>query len=81
MRPVAHEPKVYYKSPVLVPEPGGGERGGVATNQVVLAWDHLLQGARDTRNEHNVVMHEFAHKLVEENVAMDGLPLVATAAQ
>ena len=48
---------------------------------VVLAWDHVLQGARDSRDGHNVVMHEFAHKLDEENAAMDGLPLLPTAQQ
>jgi len=48
---------------------------------VVLAWDHVLQGARDSRDGHNVVMHEFAHKLDEENAAMDGLPLLPTAEQ
>lgn len=48
---------------------------------IVLAWDHVLQGARDSRDGHNVVMHEFAHKLDEENAAMDGLPLLPTAEQ
>jgi Mlc titration factor MtfA (ptsG expression regulator) len=48
---------------------------------VVLAWDHVLQGARDSRDGHNVVMHEFAHKLDEENAAMDGLPLLPTPGQ
>jgi Mlc titration factor MtfA (ptsG expression regulator) len=41
----------------------------------------VLQGARDGRDGHNVVMHEFAHKLDEENAAMDGLPLLPTAEQ
>lgn len=48
---------------------------------VILAWNHVLQGARDSRDGHNVVMHEFAHKLDEENAAMDGLPLLPTAEQ
>ncbi|PKH00170.1 zinc-dependent peptidase [Paraglaciecola sp. MB-3u-78] len=48
---------------------------------VILAWDHVLQGARDSRDGHNVVMHEFAHKLDEENAAMDGLPLLPTLEQ
>jgi Mlc titration factor MtfA (ptsG expression regulator) len=48
---------------------------------VILAWDHVVQGARDSRDGHNVVMHEFAHKLDEENAAMDGLPLLPTAEQ
>lgn len=48
---------------------------------IVLAWDHVLQGARDSRDGRNVVMHEFAHKLDEENAAMDGLPLLPTPEQ
>ena len=48
---------------------------------VILAWDHVLQGARDSRDGHNVVMHEFAHKLDEENAAMDGLPMLPTPEQ
>lgn len=48
---------------------------------VILAWNHVLQGARDSRDGHNVVMHEFAHKLDEENASMDGLPLLPTVSQ
>lgn len=48
---------------------------------IVLAWSHVLQGARDSRDGRNVVMHEFAHKLDEENSAMDGLPMLPTASQ
>ncbi|MEP0177573.1 MAG: M90 family metallopeptidase [Paraglaciecola sp.] len=48
---------------------------------IVLAWSHVIQGARDSRDGRNVVMHEFAHKLDEENAAMDGLPMLPTAAQ
>ncbi|NHN36242.1 zinc-dependent peptidase [Pseudomaricurvus alcaniphilus] len=48
---------------------------------VVLAWNEVLQGARDSRDGHNVVIHEFAHKLDEQNSAMDGLPVLSSAAQ
>ncbi|MFT2089948.1 zinc-dependent peptidase [Paraglaciecola sp. 2405UD69-4] len=48
---------------------------------IVLAWSHVIQGARDSRDGRNVVMHEFAHKLDEENAAMDGLPMLPTAPQ
>ncbi len=48
---------------------------------VVLAWDQVLQGARDERDGHNVVMHEFAHKLDEENWNMDGLPILSDVEQ
>lgn len=48
---------------------------------VVLAWDQVLEGAQDGRDGHNVVMHEFAHKLDEENWYMDGLPVLANGEQ
>ena len=48
---------------------------------IVLAWDQVRQGAGDERDGHNVVMHEFAHKLDEENWNMDGLPILADPAQ
>ncbi|MFQ3197751.1 MAG: Mlc titration factor MtfA (ptsG expression regulator) [Paraglaciecola sp.] len=43
--------------------------------------NHAIKGARDSRDGHNVVIHEFAHKLDEENAAMNGLPLLTTAEQ
>lgn len=43
---------------------------------VVLAWDHVLAGAKDGRDGHNVVMHEFAHKLDEENSTTNGSPVL-----
>ena len=48
---------------------------------VVLAWSHVREGASNDRDGHNVVMHEFAHKLDEENSAMDGLPVLASSSQ
>lgn len=48
---------------------------------VILAWDHVQQGGRDGRDGHNVVMHEFAHKLDEENYHMDGLPILTDGDQ
>lgn len=48
---------------------------------VIVAWDQVIQGARDSRDGHNVVMHEFAHKLDEENNRMDGLPILSDRSQ
>lgn len=48
---------------------------------VILAWNEVLAGGRDSRDGHNVVMHEFAHKLDEENYHMDGLPILDNHAQ
>jgi MtfA peptidase len=41
---------------------------------VVLSWDDALQGAADTRDGHNVVIHEFAHQLDQENGEANGAP-------
>lgn len=43
---------------------------------IVLAWDSVLRGAHDMRDGHNVALHEFAHKLDEEDGAMDGAPVL-----
>ncbi len=41
---------------------------------VVLAWDHVRQGAGDVHDGHNLVFHEFAHQLDQENSSVDGIP-------
>lgn len=43
---------------------------------VVLSWSDVLHGSLDHSDGHNVVLHEFAHKLDEENTIMDGLPVL-----
>lgn len=43
---------------------------------VVLSWSDIEKGLRHERDGHNVVLHEFAHKLDEENTVMDGLPVL-----
>lgn len=41
---------------------------------VILAWDAAAQGARDPRDGHNLVLHEFAHKLDMLDGFADGTP-------
>jgi Mlc titration factor MtfA (ptsG expression regulator) len=43
---------------------------------VVLAWDDVLAGASDLHDGHNVVLHEFAHQLDQENGPADGAPVL-----
>jgi Mlc titration factor MtfA (ptsG expression regulator) len=43
---------------------------------VVLAWDMVLAGAHRVEPGHNVVLHEFAHKLDMLDGRIDGTPLV-----
>lgn len=63
-------------------DPGGVEHAwrrahlgeSSARGQVVLAWDAVLDGAADPADGHNVVMHEFAHQLDQQNGAANGAP-------
>jgi MtfA peptidase len=73
-----------YKAP-SVPRPGGivvdeEPRAGEAWRQgtVVLAWDDVLRSAHDPR--HNLVLHEFAHALDQEDGSADGAPVLPTRA-
>ncbi|WP_169977225.1 M90 family metallopeptidase [Tautonia rosea] len=43
---------------------------------VVLAWDDVRSGALDIHDGHNVVLHEFAHQLDQENGPADGAPIL-----
>ncbi len=43
---------------------------------VVLSWADVMRGSLDHTEGHNVVLHEFAHKLDEENSIVDGLPVL-----
>lgn len=44
---------------------------------VVLAWDQALAGAHRSERGHNVVLHEFAHKLDMLDGLIDGTPLLS----
>jgi len=48
---------------------------------IVLAWDSALHGARDIKDGHNVVLHEFAHKLDDADGRVDGAPLLEQRSQ
>ncbi|MBX3261913.1 MAG: zinc-dependent peptidase [Labilithrix sp.] len=41
---------------------------------VVLAWDAVQRGTANVGDGHNVVLHEFAHQLDQEDGVMDGAP-------
>ena len=43
---------------------------------VVLSWDDVCCGAADIHDGHNVVLHEFAHQLDQEDGAADGAPIL-----
>lgn len=43
---------------------------------VVLAWDHIKKESHGVFDGHNVVLHEFAHQLDQEDGRSDGTPLL-----
>lgn len=43
---------------------------------IVLSWKDVVHGATDAGDGYNVVLHEFAHKLDEENDGANGLPIL-----
>ena len=43
---------------------------------LVLAWDYVRQGAINSEDGHNVVLHEFAHQLDQEDGISDGAPIL-----
>ena len=47
---------------------------------VVLSWTDIVHGTTLAGDGHNVVLHEFAHKLDEENGEMDGVPALSSDA-
>ncbi len=44
--------------------------------QVILSWQDVLEGAADTHDAQNVVIHEFAHQLDQEKGHANGAPLL-----
>jgi Mlc titration factor MtfA (ptsG expression regulator) len=47
---------------------------------IVVSWDDVVRGARDPVDGENVVLHEFAHQLDEEDGAGDGAPVLPASA-
>ena len=47
---------------------------------IVLSLADVVRGSNNEHDGHNVVLHEFAHKLDEENGVMDGLPVLRESA-
>lgn len=43
---------------------------------VVLSWNDVVMDAKDIHDGYNVVFHEFAHQLDDENGSDDGVPLL-----
>lgn len=48
--------------------------------QVILSWQHVLEGAADCSDGRSVVIHEFAHQLDQEKGHANGAPLLGSRA-
>lgn len=46
------------------------------SGSVVLSWRSVRKGGENTEDGHNVVIHEFAHQLDQENRHADGFPVL-----
>lgn len=46
------------------------------TGAVILSWDDTMRGAVNPKDGHNVVLHEFAHQLDQEDGTGDGTPIL-----
>ncbi|MET0284783.1 MAG: M90 family metallopeptidase [Polyangiales bacterium] len=81
MRP-KQEQGVFIRSRELV-APGPTALLGEAhvRGPVILAWDRVLRDGKNPTDGHNLVYHEFAHKLDMEDGSPDGTPELATRAE
>ncbi len=46
------------------------------TDQVVLSWEQVKQDTANWKDGHNVVLHEFAHQLDQEDGRAEGVPIL-----
>jgi len=74
-------PETRHEGPVVIE--GDVARLGESWNRgvVVLAWDAVRRGTANMRDGHNVVLHEFAHQLDQQDGAMDGAPELGSRAR
>jgi Mlc titration factor MtfA (ptsG expression regulator) len=80
--PTAYKPKYaawYHKHSTDEADPHLGESWGMGV--VVLAWDAVKANARRNPDQPQLVYHELAHQLDQEDGAADGVPLLATPEQ
>ncbi len=61
---------------IVVETPSGRLGESWVDDVVVLAWDAVRSGASDPNDGHNVVLHEFAHQLDQEDGTSNGAPIL-----
>ena len=73
---------VVYPSAYFAPDEEGGKEVRLGESwthgTVVLAWDSVKRGALNFDDGQNLVIHEFAHQLDQEDGAGDGAPALAS---
>ena len=75
--PHAYSAKQYKQvGNVYIEEPSGRLGESWTGGNVVLAWDHVKAGAHNFDDGHNVVLHEFAHQLDQEDGSGNGVPIL-----
>ena len=48
-------------------------------DQLILSWEQVKQDTLNWRDGHNVVLHEFAHQLDQEDGLVEGVPILPRA--
>ena len=71
---VSHQ--VHHDGPVVHEGPSARLGESWRRGPVILSWADVQRGIENPDDGHNVVIHEFTHKLDEQNGAMDGLPVL-----
>ena len=61
---------------IVVEEPSARLGESWVRGVVVLSWDDVRSGASCANDGHNVVLHEFAHQLDQEDGVSDGAPIL-----
>lgn len=72
LRSILVYPSAYYSHDKSEVRLGESWSNGI----VALAWDDVKKSARDFRDGHNLVLHEFAHQLDQEDGQADGVPIL-----
>ncbi|HEU4579791.1 MAG TPA: M90 family metallopeptidase [Polyangiaceae bacterium] len=70
-----------YAAPQIVPDAGYLIGEAHRRGPIILSWDAVRRGGIHPEHGHNVVYHEFAHKLDMLDGAVDGVPPLATREQ
>ena len=75
VHPASYEPSYQRRDAAGVVQAGSHNAGEAwYRGPVVLAWDGVRHGAEDPKDGHNLVFHEFAHKLDMLDGFVDGTP-------